>query len=57
MYLIRKHIGISFKEIGKCFGGRDHTTALHAYRKIADAVEREDSIKEVVQVVESSLWN
>ncbi len=34
MYLTRKHTGLSLPEIGKRFGGRDHTTVLHAVRKV-----------------------
>jgi chromosomal replication initiation ATPase DnaA len=33
-YLSRKLTVRSFPEIGKKFGGRDHTTVLHGYRKI-----------------------
>lgn len=36
MYLARATTVASFPEIGERFGGRDHTTVLHAYRKILD---------------------
>lgn len=38
-YLCREHTTKSFPEIGKFLGHRDHTTILHAYRKIKKAVE------------------
>ncbi len=42
MYLAREVVGQSLPEIGRRFGGRDHTTVLHAVRKIARlAVEDE----------------
>ncbi len=41
MYLTRKHTGLSLPEIGKHFGGRDHTTVLHAVRKV-DRVRDDD---------------
>jgi hypothetical protein len=34
IYLMRKNLGMGFTEIGQHFGRRDHTTILHAYRKI-----------------------
>ena len=33
MYLVRAMEGLSLPQIGKLFGGRDHTTVLHACRK------------------------
>lgn len=34
MYLARKHTNLSLPEIGRRFGNRDHTTVLHAVRKV-----------------------
>lgn len=34
MFLIHEHCGHTFKQIGRAFGGRDHSTALHGCRKI-----------------------
>jgi chromosomal replication initiator protein len=34
MFLIRKHTSLSLPEIGKRFGGRDHTTVIHAVKKV-----------------------
>ena len=42
MYLIREETESSLPVIGAAFGGRDHTTALHAIEKITELV-REDS--------------
>jgi len=32
IYLIRERIGLSYPELGKAFGGRDHTTTMSAYK-------------------------
>lgn len=34
VYLVRTQLGLSLKEIGRHFGGRDHTTILYALEKI-----------------------
>jgi len=34
MYIAREKIGAPFEKIGRVFGGRDHTTVMHAYKKI-----------------------
>jgi chromosomal replication initiator protein len=42
MYLIREETASSLPAIGQAFGGKDHTTVLHAYEKIAE-LSREDA--------------
>ena len=43
MYLCRELTDTSLPQIGNFFGGRDHTTVLHAYDKIS--TEREENAK------------
>lgn len=43
MYVLKESIGLSLPEIGRLFGDRHHTTALHAIRKIAG--RREDDVE------------
>jgi chromosomal replication initiator protein len=49
MYLVRELTDLSLPEIGENFGGRDHTTILHAYNKIKKKIEKDFEFKKVVQ--------
>ena len=42
MFLIREETASSLPAIGGAFGGRDHTTVLHAFEKISE-LSREDA--------------
>jgi chromosomal replication initiator protein len=46
IYLTREITGSPLVEIGKRFGGRDHTTILHAYGKISRLVCQDSSLQE-----------
>lgn len=55
MFLARKHTSYSLQEIGGYFGGRDHTTVLHAERKIGGEVDSDPEILRQVTAVENQL--
>ena len=44
MYLMRQLTDLSLAEIGRVFGGRDHTTVLYACEKIGERINSEGSI-------------
>lgn len=45
VYLIREELNASYPSIGQEMGGRDHTTAMHAYNKILKEVKENDNEK------------
>lgn len=45
MYLTRELTDLSLPKIGDEFGGRDHTTVIHAYDKISSDLENNDELK------------
>ena len=48
MYLARKLTRQSFEKIGKSFGGRDHSTVLHNYRKIEHLIETDPPTRQTI---------
>jgi chromosomal replication initiator protein len=48
MYLSRKLTGLSLQEIGEKFGGKDHTTVLHAVKKIEQKSMEDPSLRETL---------
>jgi chromosomal replication initiator protein len=55
MYLAKELTQKSLPEIGELFGGRDHTTVLHAVRKIADARAKDMELNHALHVLEQTL--
>ena len=51
MYLTRELTDLSLPKIGKAFGGKDHTTVLHAHEKISDEMKSNESTKTYVQEI------
>ncbi len=49
MYIARKLTSLSLPQIGKKFGGRDHSTVLHAFNKIKDKMEDEKDFNEKIK--------
>lgn len=55
MYLAREMTGRSFPEIGRMFGDRDHTTVMHACRRMAERVQREPELAVLVDSIRRGL--
>jgi len=58
MYLCRELTELSLPKIGEEFGGRDHTTVIHACDKIQNELKKDSTmnanIKEIVSRLKSS---
>jgi chromosomal replication initiator protein len=55
MYLAKTLTLRSLPEIGRRFGGRDHTTVLHAVRKIENLVSNDTSLAEEIELLKRQL--
>jgi chromosomal replication initiator protein len=57
MFIAKELTQKSLPEIGELFGGRDHTTVLHAVRKIAEERQHDSHLNHELHVLEQSLKN
>ncbi|HST31244.1 MAG TPA: chromosomal replication initiator protein DnaA [Chthoniobacterales bacterium] len=55
MYLARELTKSSLNEIGDAFGGRDHGTVLHACKLVKKRMTEQDSIRQTISFIDSSL--
>tara|TARA_Y100001001_G_C8012143_1_gene310113 strand:+ start:1808 stop:3235 length:1428 start_codon:yes stop_codon:yes gene_type:complete len=55
MYLCKRLTQRSLPEIGRKFGGRDHTTVMHAVRKVEELIDQDNGFADDVDVVRRAL--
>ncbi len=55
MFLARRHTRYSLEEIGGYFGGRDHTTVMHAVRTVGDDSKNDRDLAGQLEQMESHL--
>lgn len=55
MYLSRKLTDMSLPKIGEEFGGRDHTTVIHAYEKISESLNKDESLEHTINDITKKL--
>ncbi len=57
MWLVKKHLDRSLVDIGRSFGGKDHTTVMNALRRIEDQLNKDSEIKRDIEELESRIHN
>ena len=55
MYLCREHTESSLQHIGQAFRKKDHTTVIHAHKKITQMVKNDDGIRTLIDNIRSKL--
>ncbi|HBQ28655.1 MAG TPA: chromosomal replication initiator protein DnaA [Desulfotomaculum sp.] len=55
MYLTRELTGLSLPKIGEAFGGRDHSTVIHAYEKIALELRDSITLQEIINIISHNI--
>jgi chromosomal replication initiator protein len=56
MYLLREEAKLSFPEIGSKLGGRDHSTAIHAYEKIKEEEDGNENTKQEIVLIKERIY-
>jgi chromosomal replication initiator protein len=55
MYLIRELLDLSLVEVGNLFGGRDHSTVIHAVNKVEEEMGQDDAFRARVELLRGQL--
>ena len=56
MYIMREEMKSSFPSIGTELGGRDHTTAMHAYDKISNKLVADEKLQQDLEMIKQRLY-
>jgi len=56
MYLMREEMKSSYPSIGSELGGRDHTTAMHAYEKITNCLSKDEKLQHDLEMIKQRLY-
>jgi len=56
MYLMREELKSSYPFIGEKFGGRDHTTVMHACNKIGKEVQNNENFIEELNIIKNRIY-
>lgn len=57
MFLIRTETKSSYPFIGDKFGGKDHTTVIHAYKKIEEEIKNNPNTEEEINFIKKQLYS
>jgi chromosomal replication initiator protein len=57
MFILRQELKASYPFIGRNFGGKDHTTAIHAYEKILKEVKNSEDINEEINLIRQRIFS
>lgn len=57
MFLLRRELKYSFPAIARKFGGKDHTTAIYAYKKILQESEENNKLTEELSLIKQRIYS
>jgi len=57
MFLLREELKCSFPFIGRKFGGKDHTTAIHSCGKIVKELEKNEALNDEIGLIKQRIYS
>ncbi|MCK9393701.1 chromosomal replication initiator protein DnaA, partial [bacterium] len=57
MYLIKKELKMSYSEIGRKFGGKDHTTVIHACQLIEKSYQEDEQTRQEIDLILQRIYS
>jgi len=57
MYLLREDLKSSYPFIGRKFGGKDHTTAIHSYGKVLKELETDENLNDEIGLIRQRIFS
>ena len=55
MYLAKEMMNESLNNVASSFGGKTHSTVLHAWKKVSKQVEKDETLKRQIQMTRRNL--
>ncbi|MDP2947139.1 MAG: helix-turn-helix domain-containing protein, partial [Nanoarchaeota archaeon] len=56
MFLLRQELKNSFPFIGRKFSGKDHTTAIHSFKKIQRELQKDKKLEEEILLIKEQIF-
>ncbi len=57
MYLSKHLCKISLSDIGDKFGGKDHSTVIHAIKKIENSIDKDQQLRQAIEEIKSKIYS
>ena len=57
MYLTKKHLDKSLQDIGRAFGGKDHSTVINAIKRIESQLEKNSDLRKDIEELHNRIHN
>jgi chromosomal replication initiator protein len=56
MYLIRQELSLSYPQIGRAVGGKDHSTVMHALKQFDKELAKDSAIQDEITSLKKEIY-